>query len=277
MTQHADLDSLCSALLLAYLRSHAAPHCTLHIPLANMSRDDLALRTELDAVLRHTDIGRGDLLTLSDFPARLGADDTRWVLADHNALTGDLGRRFAAAVVGCVDHHEDEGAVPPTADRPSGGPAEQQQQQQQEPRVIRPCGSCASLVVEYCGGTWTELATESPDAATDAALARLAVGPILVDTTNLTSESKTTDTDRMAVVVAESRIRAADPAYDRRQFFDEITRLKEDLSALSYRDVLRKDYKQWHDGNLTWAFPPPSRASTTCWTRSAAKPSFCRL
>ncbi len=269
--QPPDLDSLCSAILLAYLCSHApSPNAALHVPLANLSRADLKPRPELQAALGGADPGAGlpvdSLITLSELPDDLAAaaDTTRWLLVDHNALTGDLARRFASRVVGCIDHHVDEGTVPPTA----------------EPRIIQKSGSCASLVVDYARDTWRQLAAQQPDAATDRVLARLALAPILVDTSNLQSASKTEAVDRRAVDVAEaflggggggggaggagaggggsttttSGLQAScdpDPSYDRTAFYDELSRLKNDIAHLSYNGILRKDYKQWRETPAT--------------------------
>ncbi|KAK3389236.1 hypothetical protein B0H63DRAFT_96044 [Podospora didyma] len=252
--ESADLDSLCSALVLAYFRTHTPPH-TLHIPLSNLPRGDLALRSELGAVLGPAGLKPEDLLTLSDLPLRehLKPEDTRWFLVDHNALTGDLAHRFADAssssrssndnlVIGCIDHHDDEGAVP----------------QNVAPRVFEKSGSCMSLVVDHFKDAWGKL---EPSREVDAELAHVALGPILIDTTNLTAKNKTTDWDVRAVELVESRIMGAgvaaagagttEPAssYDRTKFFDDVTHLKEDISRLSYRDIFRKDYKQWNDGD----------------------------
>ncbi|KAI1776889.1 DHH phosphoesterase [Hypoxylon cercidicola] len=240
--ESADLDSLCSALLLAYFRSHEPPH-TLHIPLCNLARDDLALRPELGAVLRRAAVTPDDVLTLTDLPGvdSLRPEDTRWLLVDHNVMTGALGRTYGSRVVGCVDHHEDEGKVSRDA----------------SPRVVEKCGSCASLVVAQCAGTWDALAREPEGARrTNAQLAYLALAPVLIDTNNLRSRDKTTARDERAVAVAEARIledggagagaaEAEAEAYDRDRFFAHVAALKEDLSAMSLRDILRKDYKEW--------------------------------
>jgi exopolyphosphatase len=245
--ESADLDSLCSALALAYLRTHTPPNHTLHIPLANLHRPDLALRPELGAVLRRAGVQLDDLLTLTELAqADFKPEDSRWVLVDHNAVTGQVKEKFADRVIGCVDHHEDEGAV--------GFHTED------EPRVVKKCGSCMSLVVEYGREAWTRLAETQNGAEEvdgnggqdgDAQLAFLVLGPILIDTTNLTSKDKTTPTDVQAVEFAEALIRRAGTEYDRDAYFKELMELKEDLSRLSYRDIFRKDYKKWTDGGLT--------------------------
>ncbi|WDK17119.1 exopolyphosphatase [Colletotrichum graminicola] len=187
----------------------------------------------MTAALAHARLAPEDLLTLDDLPADLAPRDTRWVLVDHNALTGDLAARFAGRVVGCVDHHADEGAVP----RDTGD----------EPRVVETCGSCSSLVVEHCRPAWEEALADADardDADVDAHLAQLSLAAILIDTTNLKSKDKTTDKDVAAVSFLE---RLAPAPYSRDALFDEISAVKEDISSLSFRDVFRKDYKQWED------------------------------
>ncbi|GJD00562.1 exopolyphosphatase [Colletotrichum higginsianum] len=237
--ESADLDSLCSAVVYAYLRTHAPPH-TLHIPISNLPRDDLKLRPEMTAALAHARLRPSDLLTLDELPADLAAEDTRWVLVDHNALTGDLASKYASSVVGCVDHHAEEDKVP--------------QDTGDEPRVVEKCGSCSSLVVEYCRPAWEEALARRPrdggedadtDADVDEHLARLSLAAILIDTTNLKSADKTTDRDVAAVSFLEGLTPA--PPYARDALFDEISAVKEDISSLGFRDVFRKDYKQWED------------------------------
>ncbi|KFA78687.1 hypothetical protein S40288_01638 [Stachybotrys chartarum IBT 40288] len=230
----ADLDSLCSALVLAYIRSNTAPH-TLHVPLSNIPREDLALRTEMTAVLRHAGLTPADLLTLTELPS-LKPEDTRWVLVDHNSLTGQLGQ-FAGRVVGCVDHHVDEGAVGKDV----------------QPRVIEPCGSCISLIINEERESWDELSglqlEEGDVAEEDEKLAKLALAPILIDTVNLTAQSKTKDKDVSAAAFLESKI--SDPHFKRDDYFREIAEVQQDISQLSFRDIFRKDYKEWSDANIS--------------------------
>ncbi|EJT72213.1 hypothetical protein GGTG_09080 [Gaeumannomyces tritici R3-111a-1] len=250
----ADLDSFCSAFLYAYLRSHTPPHFTLHIPLVNLPRPDLALRNDVDGAFATAAVSRDNLLSLSDLPmsendkkvgSGLDPHDTRWILVDHNELTGPLAARFANRVVGCVDHHVDECVVP--ADTGS------------EPRLIRVCGSAATLVVEHCRETWDYIAThwigpEGEDKkVTDdrpglpSQLARLVLGPILVDTQALKARSKVTPADEEIAALTEAQIRSdqGGEAYDRIAWYEELCQLKEDLTGFSYRDALRKDYKEW--------------------------------
>ncbi|KAK3951521.1 hypothetical protein QBC32DRAFT_160828 [Pseudoneurospora amorphoporcata] len=276
--ESADLDSLCSSILLAYFRTYDHRSTTpgpptLHIPLSNLPQADLALRPELAAVLKPAGLHLKDLITLDGLPTSQDAADeasssitpenTRWFLVDHNALTGPLAARGFGKpekVMGCIDHHDDEGVVPPSV----------------EPRIIEKSGSCMSLVVEYCKPVWKELGKleRSEDGNQDSLeewesqLAHLALAPILVDTTNLTSKDKTTGWDVRGVEFLEGRLGISEgktsaasvpgsaghaggnEGYARTTYFNDITSLKQEIAGLSYRDILRKDYKRWTDGGL---------------------------
>ncbi|KAI1095833.1 DHH phosphoesterase [Rostrohypoxylon terebratum] len=256
--ESADLDSLCSALFLAYFRSHAPPH-TLHVPLCHLPRADLVLRPEFGDVLKRAGADVKEVLTLSELPKShdeeqggLKPEDTKWLLVDHNALTGKLGEQYGGRVVGCIDHHEDEGVVPKDA----------------ELRVVEKAGSCMSLVVEQCRETWDALAKGDEQADGDSVaqkveinrqLAYLALAPILIDTANLSNKDKTTAHDERAVEIAEGYLLSSSTAattsnatdvYDRAGFYAEVSALKEDISHMSIEDMLRKDYKMWTEATL---------------------------
>jgi exopolyphosphatase len=197
------------------------------------------LRPELLPVLSHANLKLEDLITLSDLPppsgrtAQLPPDKTSWILVDHNALQGDLGKAYGHRLIGCIDHHDEEGKVPRDC----------------EPRIIRKSGSCSSLIIEHHREAWNSLAKSSASKETvawDAELAKLALAPVLIDTTNLTNESKTTPTDTEAVRHLAARITTAHGGeYDPEHYFKEISEAKEDIGELSVYDILRKDYKQW--------------------------------
>ncbi|KAL8644584.1 MAG: hypothetical protein Q9210_007180 [Variospora velana] len=265
----ADLDSLTSALLYAYIRSlpfpptnaNTKPPPPLYIPLLNIPRADLALRPEFQAVFRHAGIRVEELVTLDEFKTvideGLRAEDTEWVLVDHNKLQGALGEKFSSRVRGVVDHHEDEGTVPMDA----------------ETRVIEKCGSCTSLVIRTLRASWEDAAAwtglssgaveaqgedtlaedENVTRGWDAQVAKMALASILIDTANLTAEGKVERTDRDAVAFLEAKI-ALSPkdavGWDRGAFHREVEAAKADIEGLGFGDVLRKDYKQWIEKGL---------------------------
>lgn len=252
--ESADLDSITSALVFGYLQS-ASQHKVGHnviIPVTNIPTADLPLRPELTALLRHAGLNPTDLITLDDLPSEtdLASHTTSWTLVDHNVFQGSLGQRFARAVTGVIDHHDDESAVPRDA----------------TPRIIEKSGSCSSLVVNYFRDAWSNLssASTSVDAANaqddaaytstwDAQVAKLALGSILIDTINLTEESKVTEHDLTAIKYLEAKIQASNAVgkdYTRDAFFKEINDAKSNIDDLSLVDILRKDYKEWEDNGL---------------------------
>lgn len=185
-------------------------------------------------------------------------------------------------VMGCIDHHIDEGFVPAEV----------------EPRIIGVGpGSCTSLIVRelMARGLWrhrdpsskpwdTKAAGGYPNPPTpgeyiregeggweavsddshrveigeeiegEAQAAKLALAAILIDTTNLTAEGKVTDVDRTAVSFLEEKIRRYEDSlnlptndrWDREVFFEEIQRTKQNsLDLLTIDEILGRDYKEW--------------------------------
>lgn len=185
-------------------------------------------------MLRHAGLSPSELLTLSDLP-ELEPKDTRWLLVDHNSLTGQL-KKYASQVVGCVDHHVDEGVVG----------------NQATPRVIEPCGSCMSLVVGESKESWDALTKQSSEdsdvAVEDDRLAKLGLAPILIDTINMAAEDKIREKDHLAVAYLAAKIQ--DQAFHHTKFYDEVSAVKEDISELGFRDIFRKDYKEWQEGDI---------------------------
>ncbi|KAG9243089.1 hypothetical protein BJ878DRAFT_543627 [Calycina marina] len=239
--ESADLDSLCSAVVLAYLRTYTSTTkpSTFYVPLSNLSHNDLSLRPELTAALAHANLTPSDLVTLSDLPpiskraSHLRVEHARWLLVDHNVLQDGMKDIYGSRVVGCIDHHDDEHKVPDACG--------------EEPRVIRKSGSCSSLVVEYCREAWQTLSSEaqaSQAAVWDSQIAYLALAPILIDTSNLTNNF-VTSTDQDAAKHMESLIQKENESFNKEQYFKELCAVKEHIGPLSLPDILRKDYKQW--------------------------------
>ncbi len=286
----ADLDSFISAVIYAYFYTVSAQkstHIRFYVPLLNLpttpSRELWRLRPEFGTALRLAqDPTAGQtissdskseeekslleqLVTIADIrvasdstfhyffsesSAHTSADQTsdactEVVLVDHNAIsiptlsTQDVSSRVK--VVGCIDHHIDEDFVPSAA----------------SPRIIRTAiGSCTSLVVQYLreSGLW-----ESPDGQdTLAALSRLALAPILIDTANLTAEGKVSDTDRQAVMFLESCIKSSnttessDQVWDRETFYNEIANSKAgSLDLLTLSEIFERDYKEWTESTAS--------------------------
>lgn len=229
--------------MFSYLRTYSGTN-TVHIPLSNLSRADLSLRPELGPALSRAQIELDNLITLSHLQPSgkhvppLDPHKTRWILVDHNALQGELGKIYSGQVIGAIDHHDEENQVPKDC--------------MNEPRIITKSGSCTSLVVEYCREAWDALSKKSSadeTAAWDEELAHLALAPILIDTANLKDSSKVTPTDTKAVEYLESKLKSSSARYSRDDYFSQISAAKTNIDGLEMADILRKDYKQWTESN----------------------------
>ncbi|KAM0723987.1 hypothetical protein Q7P37_000978 [Cladosporium fusiforme] len=302
--ESADLDSITSAILYGYIQSstpQALRSNTLTIPLTNIPSSDLSLRPELTTLLKHANLTPSDLITLDDLPANATFPSATFTLVDHNALTGPLASKFPSPsiITACIDHHEDEATVPTTA----------------TPRLITKSGSCASLIATHLHDPWVNLAlfSSSTGAANgqqsyeviddtaytstwDAQAALLALGAILIDTQNLTSSHKVTPHDTRAVKLLEAFIAMSPrlgPSYDREAFYASLDAAKADISPLSVRDILRKDYKEWSEKpnsgdavtlgvasvvqNLSFMEEKASRESNEKEPQQTSKPSHAAL
>lgn len=258
--ESADLDSITCALVYSYILSEkleAKKSGKYIIPITNIPSSELRLRPELKALLKHADIKPEELITLDDIGTEpLPKDKTEWTLVDHNSLQGKLGELYHSRVTGAIDHHVDEGTVPKDG----------------EPRVITKAGSCNSLMVNYIRDTWQKISDSAMTVGAahpqnnetliddfaytstwDAQAAKLALGSILIDTVNLKAEHKVTDHDKKAVRFLEAKINISKLGkdYDRDTFFNEINEAKKHLDDLTLEEILRKDYKQWTEGDLT--------------------------
>jgi exopolyphosphatase len=262
LTDATDLDSMTCSVLYAYIRSMAPPRnafTPVYVPITNIPASGIQLRPEFLALFKHANIEARHLLTLDDLPdlsvikSKLPPENTRWILVDHNALQGQLGKIYSGQVSGVIDHHDDEGKVPAdTGD---------------EPRIVDKSGSCTSLVANYCRQSWDLLSDAgassgaahaqgdslSDDGAVvrswDAEAAQLGLASILIDTSNLQSKDKTTEHDRKAVDYLEAKIMLCPrlAGFDRNKFYEEIDSARKDIGGLKLQDILRKDYKLWDD------------------------------
>lgn len=184
-----------------------------------------------------------NLPTLSELDklSNLNPEDTRWILVDHNKLTGPLGQRFGMRAVGCVDHHVDEGAIPEdTGD---------------EPRVLEKPKSCISLVVQYNGKTLLDLSKDLGSHSSNGKsfaqeLVDVALAPILVDTRNSKEKTEAYAKDREAIALLE-RFRDEPIAESERDaYFELLVERKVAIEELSLQDNFRKDYKSWTEADI---------------------------
>ncbi|PYI12234.1 DHH phosphoesterase [Aspergillus sclerotiicarbonarius CBS 121057] len=271
----ADLDSIISAIVYASF-AHPRPHVPLiNLPSVPAGPELRRLRPEFvkslwlsthppapdDQTWADTPESAGPLLhdhllTVADFAAHLqqtpdhpiSADA---VLVDWNALPirspshprgqGSLPAlpTITFTVLGCIDHHVDESFLAPITDP-------------DQPFLLQPSGSCTSLVVNMLDkmDRWRRTTTPIPNPP-ERQLAKLAMSPILIDTSNFTAKEKVTDADTLAYSFLRSKINSGphddtEKPWDHNAFYEEINTAKRNsLDLLTVEEVLDRDYKQW--------------------------------
>ncbi|OJA12369.1 hypothetical protein AZE42_04346 [Rhizopogon vesiculosus] len=224
-----DLDSLASALGYAWLRSHTSGKAIAYI---TTPREDFILRAEnLYALGLAGIIQPFEELYCSGDP--MPSQVSQFALVDHNVLDTRYNTP-TARVVAVIDHHEDEGKYKDTAD----------------PRIVEPVGSCSSLVAKLFQSSNLPIPPE---------LSTLLLSAILIDTKGLKAGGKAVDVDREAAAyliplshLARSEGLSAlsdnQPITQRSSVQSLSVTLgekKSNVSHLSTRDLLRRDYKEY--------------------------------
>ncbi|KAI8641799.1 hypothetical protein BD408DRAFT_367737 [Parasitella parasitica] len=214
----ADLDSIISALLFAYLSSKQ-DETTLYIPLVKVPKADLALRPELAHVMGLVHLDHQKLLCIDELT--LDADASV-VLVDHNHLTPPLAQ-YDDRVIGVLDHHVDEHFY-----------------QSAPLRRVEMVGSCVTLVLDHFPDyLWTN----------NTEIAQLALGPLLIDTVNLKWElGRTTELDVAVyhkLIEALYGVQSTSTTLLTDDYFKSIEKVKSRVDTMSSYDILRRDYKEF--------------------------------
>uniref|UniRef100_A0A8V5GLX1 Uncharacterized protein n=1 Tax=Melopsittacus undulatus TaxID=13146 RepID=A0A8V5GLX1_MELUD len=210
-----DLDSTVSAMALAHYLAQTSPDPTAFIPVLNIPRSELPLRTETTFLLRDHGIPSASLICRDeiDLDGLHRAGILTLTLVDHNVLP----RTDAAledAVVEVLDHRPLE--------RPRGCPV-----------TVALVGSCATLV--------TERMAQGPPGVLDRTTAALLHATIILDSINLSpAAGKVTPRDVACVSLLEERF---PDLPDRDTLFRTLQTAKFDVSGLSTEQMLRKDLK----------------------------------
>ncbi len=215
----ADLDSMASSIVYAYLRNLQESKLSV-LPLMPIPREDFILRTEAVYVFNEANIDLNDVCFIDEVDLDKLMDQACLVLVDHNKLTGDL-EKFNSKVVAILDHHNDEGLYATTADL----------------RIVEPVGSTSSLVALEFFKSGIEMKRD---------VAVLLGGTILLDTVNLADDAgRVTGTDKEMA----ARVLPLCPL-PQQEFFDTVQKEKFNVAGLSTNDLLRKDYKEWQFGTV---------------------------
>lgn len=247
--QSADLDSVISALTSAYFE-HTANNVIV-IPLVNIPKTEFRLRKDICQLLGYFSIGEDILFFTEDFVKIFDSynHDFKLTLVDHCNLQGDsIIEKFRTGriqVNAIIDHHEDENAF-----------------LNADPRIIMPNGSCSSLVFNYWEEKLRDKAkSEEEVKRTIKGTIPLLLGPLLIDTSNMTDKVREEDVkafrtyqymledsqDILTLVngIANTESQTLDTQELLDLFYKSIKKAKKDLSGLSFGQVLKKDYKQF--------------------------------
>jgi inorganic pyrophosphatase/exopolyphosphatase len=217
--ESSDLDSMVSALARAYFTNLVNPSYGLPVPMFNINREDIPLRTEATWLLRDCDVNTVNVTCLGDLDLKglQSADQLAVTLVDHNLPAVDQWE-LISSTVDIMDHHKDD-----TGDH----------YKKDVTKMIKPVGSCATLVAKDFLDQLPLALERNHD------LVKLLLGAILVDTVNLdTSTGRTTDIDCDVVKQLKSIT-----DIDRDHLYSQLQYAKFDLTGLSAYDLLCKDFK----------------------------------
>lgn len=230
-----DLDSMTAALAWAYHLSHS----TLHHPqprkaiaLLQTPLDALDLRPENKVALSNSKMSSGhrDLLTIDELPAHpkeIAKKIKGIVLVDHPL---PLSVWSGAKVLGIIDHHSDRGVAPHA-----------------NPRIFEQVASCTTLVARQMLDE-LEAIPKPPNGPGEYhmphELLELILDAIAIDSDGLNpKKSSTTDAQVSKRVLQRSNWHNESLAEVMDRLDKELGKAKRDLSHLSVRDLLRRDWK----------------------------------
>ncbi|ORY73858.1 hypothetical protein BCR35DRAFT_306970 [Leucosporidium creatinivorum] len=227
-----DLDSMVSALALAYTLSHDSKNPQKAVALLQTEQDALYLRPENALALHYARMAthHRDLLTIDELPVK---PSEMWhrikgiALVDHNV---PLSRWGNATVLAILDHHEDRGHAPKA-----------------HPRVIEPSGSCSSLIARYMFerlDTIKKNGAEVLHGKLPTELLELLLRTIAIDTSGLKKEQRQpVDKESAETLFELSSWKKGKLKKKMGEIDDELSKAKKNLADLDVRALLRRDWK----------------------------------
>lgn len=247
--QSGDADSIISSITYCYLHhqhqlkksnNNDTNDCsskTVFLPYLNFPRSELRLRKDVQHIFAEHQI-TSDVLLFSDdldHVIKPNGNVKEVILVDHNVPQGALaqflstgGERFT--VVGIVDHHVDEGKF-----------------LQVQPRIVRSSGSCVSLIYSYFKTLDKEMVSK------DTQLLKFMVNAVILDTSNMSSRVEEAEEEvymdfcSNAIVVGSQRVHAStiQMGESTKEIHAQLIQAKNDISGLTFMDLLNKDYKNF--------------------------------
>ncbi|KAL1478399.1 hypothetical protein MTO96_035044 [Rhipicephalus appendiculatus] len=210
-----DLDSAVSAIVTAYLLHELQPVATLLVvPVLNIARKDVKLRTEITYFFEHVDIPLDTLVCRDEIDLKKLHSQSKLslTLVDHNLLPKE-DADLQPAVQEIIDHHRLE-----TSHRCD--------------KTVEMVGSCCTLVADKVLHSKPELL--------DPQVALLLYGTILLDTVCLSESARKTTAKDLEVV---SKLQALLPDLSKEEVFKPLCRAKSNVEGLTLDELLRKDLK----------------------------------
>ncbi|KAH7945448.1 hypothetical protein HPB49_010948 [Dermacentor silvarum] len=210
-----DLDSAVAAIVTAYLLHELQPVATLLVvPVLNIARKDVKLRTEITYFFEQVDIPLDTLVCRDEIDLKKlhAQSKLSLTLVDHNLLPKE-DADLQAAVQEIIDHHRLE-----TSHRCD--------------KTVEMVGSCCTLVAEKVLHSKPELF--SPQ------VALLLYGTILLDTVCLSESARKTTAKDLEMV---SKLQALLPELSKEEVFKPLCRARSSVDGLCLDELLRKDLK----------------------------------
>ncbi|MCL2792737.1 MAG: DHH family phosphoesterase [Spirochaetaceae bacterium] len=222
----ADIDSIASSIVYAFFReSINQKKEEIFLPVINIPEDDLRLRNEAIYLFSQTGIDPKNLIFIDQINLKELTEKRKLklILVDHNKISYKQ-EFLSACIEEVIDHHVDENSYKNIT------------------KTIEKTGSTATLVGEKI--------IKEERFLLDKESAILLSSAILIDTSNLSHKSgKTTEKDEKILCHLLSKYKI-----DGLELFKNLSREKRNISNLSSRDILRKDYKEWIMGRKKTGF-----------------------
>lgn len=237
--ESADLDSIVSSITYAYfLHQTCISPDAIHLPLINMTRNEIHLRNDVLYLLKMVGISLNELLFLEDVNLNylFHKNQLQLHLVDHNVLCPTQ-QDLAPCVCTIIDHHLDENETYPFLDKKN--------------KSIAKVGSTATLIAEKFFTDFTN--SIPPD------IALCLMGAILMDTSNLQSLEKTTNRDVLAIQTLEKYLKGSLS----QNFYNRLEAYKQDISNLTPSQLLMKDFKTYLKDQFVYGIS--SLPKGICW------------
>ncbi|CAN7984048.1 unnamed protein product [Ixodes hexagonus] len=210
-----DLDSAVSAIVTAYLLHELQPvKSILVVPVLNIARKDVKLRTEITYFFEQVDVPLDSVICRDEIDLGKLQSEKKLslTLVDHNLLPKE-DTELQGSVQEIIDHHRLE-----TSHRCD--------------KTVEMVGSCCTLVAEKVLSSKADLINPQ--------VALLLYGTILLDTVCLSEAArKTTAKDRDVV----ARLQALLPELTMDEVFKSLNKAKMNVAGLTLDELLRKDLK----------------------------------